>query len=124
MVKACILIIEDEAPIREGLEELFLALDYEVQSASDGNEGFSVAMSSNVDVILLDVMLPGLSGFEVLERIRAQNSQVIVIMLTARGVEEDVVKGLQLGADDYVTKPFGVRELAARVEGLLARRGV
>jgi DNA-binding response OmpR family regulator len=120
--EASLLIVEDEAPIREGLIELFEAQDYQVRTAADGHAALEALAEGGHDLVLLDVMMPGPNGFEVLEQTRARGDDVPVLLLTARGAEEDIVRGLEAGADDYVTKPFGVRELCARVKGLLSRR--
>lgn len=117
-----LLIVEDEQPIREGLIELFEAQGYEVACAGDGHAALDALAAGGHDLVLLDVMMPGPNGFEVLEQTRARGDDVPVLLLTARGAEDDVVRGLEAGADDYVTKPFGVRELSARVKGLLSRR--
>ncbi|MGD8394355.1 MAG: response regulator transcription factor [Candidatus Eiseniibacteriota bacterium] len=118
---ARILIVEDEPQMREGLK---LNLEYEghdVSVAADGDAGLAAAGDRSLDLVILDIMLPGCSGIEVLERLRAGGSTTPVIMLTARGLETDKVTGLKLGADDYVTKPFSLRELSARVEAVLRR---
>ncbi len=107
--EASLLIVEDEAPIREGLIELFEAQDYQVRTAADGHAALEALAEGGHDLVLLDVMMPGPNGFEVLEQTRARGDDVPVLLLTARGAEEDIVRGLEAGADDYVTKPFGVR---------------
>ncbi|MBI2894628.1 MAG: response regulator transcription factor [Deltaproteobacteria bacterium] len=116
-----ILIVEDEAPILTGLETLFRHHGYEVVTARDGREALERWTAGTFDLVVLDVMLPVLGGFEVLSQMRGSGDATPVLILTARGAETDVVEGLERGADDYVTKPFGVHELAARVKGLLRR---
>lgn len=116
-----VLIVEDEAPILDGLASLFTAQGFGATRASDGARGLEMIASERFDLIVLDLMLPGLSGIEVLRRMRARGDATPVLVLTARGEEEDIVAGLEAGADDYVTKPFGIRELVARAKGLLRR---
>ncbi len=115
-----ILVIEDDASIRLGLEDTLKAKGYEVAVATRGQAGLDLAERSKPDLIILDIMLPDLDGFEVCRRVRAR-SDVPVLMLTARGAELDRVRGLELGADDYVTKPFSLMELLARVAAVLRR---
>jgi DNA-binding response OmpR family regulator len=116
-----VLLIEDDPSIVAGLE-LNLALEgYEVVSAADGESGLKVARERPPDVVLLDIMLPGMNGLEVLRRLRKTDADVPVLILTARGEEADKVQGFRLGADDYVVKPVGVLEFLARVEALLRR---
>jgi two-component system response regulator RegX3 len=119
--KACILIVEDEDAIRSGLEDVFVYHGYAVDSAADGREGLRLAATGRFDLVLLDVMLPGIDGFEICERIRARDRDQPIIMLTARTSDEDIIHGLRLGADDYVPKPFSVAQLVARVEAVLRR---
>ncbi|MCP4876376.1 MAG: response regulator transcription factor [Gammaproteobacteria bacterium] len=121
--KARILIVEDEAAIRSGLEDVFVFHGYEVESAEHGDDGLRLGLSGKFDLILLDVMLPGVDGFEICNRIRQQDRQQPVIMLTAKSSDEDIVQGLTLGADDYVAKPFSVTQLVLRVEAVLRRSG-
>ena len=116
-----VLIVEDDAAMATGLNDGFVYEGYEVVLARDGEAGLKAARETAPDVIVLDVMLPKLSGLDVCKRLRAEGSAVPIIMLTARGQEIDKVLGLKLGADDYVTKPFGFMELTARVEALLRR---
>jgi DNA-binding response OmpR family regulator len=118
-----ILIIEDDPALLRGLSDNFRAQGYEVRSASDGNAGLAAALSEPPDLVLLDIMLPKLNGYEICRRVREQRLELPIIMLTAKGQEEEIVRGLELGADDYVTKPFSIRELIARVKALLRRRG-
>jgi DNA-binding response OmpR family regulator len=119
-----LLIVEDEAPIREGLVTLFEAQGFVVHSVGDGLAAVEVAAGGGFDAVLLDIMLPGMDGLSVLKHLRSRNDTVAVLLLTAKGAEHDVVRGLEAGADDYVTKPFGIHELVARVRGLLRRAKV
>ncbi len=115
-----ILIVEDDQNINNILVLLFQKEGYKVLSALDGVRGLELALNEHPDIILLDVMLPGMDGYEVLKKLR-EKSQVPVIMLTARDDEVDTVLGLELGADDYITKPYSNRELTARVKANLRR---
>lgn len=119
-----ILIIEDEEPIRTALEDDFRLENYEVTVAADGTEGLAKAMDQDTDLIILDIMLPGVNGFEICRKLRSQGITTPIIMLTAKGQEIDRVVGLEIGADDYVTKPFSPRELQARVKAVLRRMEV
>ncbi len=114
-----ILLVEDDPAMAKGLAFNLAQEGYDVVVASDGEEGLRAARAGGFDLVLLDLVLPKRSGFDVLKRLRADGNGTPVIVLTARGAEEDKVKGLKLGADDYVTKPFGLRELLARVEARL-----
>ena len=116
-----VLIIEDDAALLRGLKDNFAAQGYEVRTASDGRRGLDALLDAPPDLVLLDLMLPSLNGFEICRAARARKLDLPILMLTARGQEEDVVRGLELGADDYVTKPFGIRELLARAKALLRR---
>jgi DNA-binding response OmpR family regulator len=120
--KTRILIIEDEPAMVAGLRDNFEYEDYEVISAEDGMAGLKRALDDNPDLVVLDVMMPKMSGLEVCKQLRAKRPSLPIIMLTARGQEIDKVVGLELGADDYVTKPFSIRELMARVRAVLRRR--
>jgi len=122
--KARLLIVEDEAAIRSGLVDVFVYHGYEVETAEHGDDGLRLALGGNFDLILLDVMLPGIDGFEICNRIRQQDRRQPVIMLTAKSSDEDIVQGLTLGADDYVAKPFSVTQLVLRVQAVLRRAGV
>ena len=121
--KQRLLIIEDEEPIRVGLEDLFVFHGFAVESAADGPGGLALALSGRFDLILLDIMLPGLDGFSICDRIRAVDRAQPIIMLTARTADADIIQGLRLGADDYVAKPFSVTELVLRVQAVLRRSG-
>jgi DNA-binding response OmpR family regulator len=116
-----ILVIEDDTAILRGLRDNFLAEGYDVLAAEDGAEGYRLAREKNPDLILLDLMLPTLSGYEICRKLRDDGDSVLILMLTARGEEADRILGLDLGADDYVTKPFSIRELKARVRAILRR---
>ncbi len=122
--KTRILIVEDEAAIRIGLIDVFVFHGYDVDSAEHGEEGLRKALSGLYDMILLDVMLPGVNGFDICNQIRQQDRQQPVIMLTAKTGDEDIVQGLTLGADDYVAKPFSVTQLVLRVQAVLRRAGI
>jgi two-component system alkaline phosphatase synthesis response regulator PhoP len=116
-----ILIIEDARTIRMALEDDFKFEGYHVETAATGPEGLEKAMNLNLDIIILDLMLPELSGLEICKELRRHDIGTPIIMLTAKGQEFDKVLGLELGADDYVTKPFSPMELHARVKALLRR---
>ncbi|HEX2187363.1 MAG TPA: response regulator transcription factor [Longimicrobiaceae bacterium] len=116
-----ILVVEDNADLAYGLRNNLEIEGYEVEVAEDGEEGLARARDAEPDLVVLDLMLPRLDGFRVLKSLRADGSEVPVLILTARGEEADKVLGFRLGADDYVTKPFGVLELLARVSALLRR---
>lgn len=116
-----ILIIEDELPLQRALADNFAFESYEVFTANDGETGYRLAREKEPDIVILDLMLPRMSGYDVCRKLRAESVTTPILMLTARGEEEDRVVGLDLGADDYVTKPFSVRELSARVRALLRR---
>jgi DNA-binding response OmpR family regulator len=119
-----ILVVEDEPKMVAGLRDNFEFEGYEVITAADGVEGLQRALGEAPDLVVLDVMMPRLSGLEVCKQLRAQRGSIPIIMLTARGQEVDKVVGLELGADDYVTKPFSIRELLARVKAVLRRTAV
>jgi two-component system alkaline phosphatase synthesis response regulator PhoP len=122
MASERVLLIEDDASIVAGLK-LNLSLEgYEVVTASDGEGGLQLAGETRPDLVLLDIMLPGMNGLEVLRRLRARDAEVPVLILTARGEEADKVLGLQLGADDYISKPFNLGELRARINAALRRK--
>jgi DNA-binding response OmpR family regulator len=119
-----ILVVEDEPNMVVGLRDNFEFEGYEVITALDGVEGLQMALEESPDLVVLDVMMPRMSGLEVCKQLRAQRASIPIIMLTARGQEVDKVVGLELGADDYVTKPFSIRELLARVKAVLRRTSV
>ena len=118
---AKILIVEDEPGLLEGLQHNFQFEGYEIVTAANGKDGLRAALKDKPDLIVLDLMLPEKSGFDVLKDFRERNAATPVLILTARNFEADIVKGFDLGADDYVTKPFSVAELLARVRALLKR---
>src|SRR5881296_2473315 len=119
--KTRILIVEDEPAMVEGLRDNFEYEGYEVISAGDGVAGLDRALADDPDLVVLDVMMPRMSGLDFCKQLKAKRPSVPIIMLTARGQEVDKVVGLELGADDYVTKPFSIRELMARVKAVLRR---
>ncbi|RXZ81189.1 DNA-binding response regulator [Paenibacillaceae bacterium] len=116
-----ILIVEDEPTLARLLSYNLSQDGYEIAVADHGAEGLQLALRQPFDLIILDIMLPGMNGFEVLKRLRQEGQKTPVIVLTARNAEEEVVQGLKYGADDYITKPFGVAELLARVSAVLRR---
>ena len=120
-MKTKILVVEDDVNIRFGLVELLTSEGFVVEACSRGDQTLAAVQQHRPSLIVLDVMLPGLSGYDICKQLRAQEYQGLILMLTARGQEMDKVIGLELGADDYVTKPFGLRELTARVHALLRR---
>jgi DNA-binding response OmpR family regulator len=120
-MKKKILVVEDDENIRTGLIDVLESEGFEAEAAADGIIALKVFDRDDFDMVLLDLMMPGKSGYDVARDIRASGSQVPIIMLTAKSEEIDKVLGLELGADDYVTKPFGVRELLARVSALFRR---
>jgi two-component system alkaline phosphatase synthesis response regulator PhoP len=121
-MKETILVIEDDASISKGLQKNLSFEGYSVFVAPDGERGLELAVDKAPDLIVLDVMMPKMNGFEVLRELRRREIDVPVIMLTAKGEEMDKVRGLDLGADDYVTKPFGLQELLARIQAVLRRK--
>jgi DNA-binding response OmpR family regulator len=122
MAPPTVLIVEDDATLLRGLSDNFLAQDYRVITAADGHQGLDAALRHAPDLVLLDIMLPKINGYELCRLLRQQGLEMPIIMLTARGQEEDIIRGLELGADDYMTKPFGIRELLARARAFLRRR--
>ena len=116
-----ILIVEDEEPIRRGLCDVFIYHGYDVESATTGTEGLQRAKEGGFDLIVLDVMLPGIDGYTICNEIRAIDREQPIIMLTAKSSDEDIIQGLTLGADDYISKPFSVQQLVLRVEAVLRR---
>jgi DNA-binding response OmpR family regulator len=121
MTSPSILIVEDEPALLRGLMDNFRSHGYRVRTASDGSLGLATALDEPPDLLLLDIMLPKLNGYEICRQLRERKLDMPIIMLTAKGQEEEIVLGLELGADDYVTKPFSIRELLARVKALLRR---
>jgi DNA-binding response OmpR family regulator len=121
LARTTILVVEDDAAIRRGLCDALAFAGYAVEGCARGDEAVDRALAMSPDLLLLDVLLPGKDGFEILRELRLSQPQLAVILLTARGAEEDRVRGLKLGADDYVVKPFSASELLARVEAVLRR---
>ena len=119
-----ILVIEDEEAIREGLIDVLVFHGYAVDSAATGPEGLEKAQTGKFDLILLDIMLPGMDGYEICDRIRSKDRNQPIIMLTAKTSDEEIVQGLKLGADDYVPKPFSIQQLVLRIEAVLRRSQV
>ena len=117
-----ILIIEDDPAMLRGLRDNFEFEGYRVQTAADGDAGLKAALAIRPDLILLDLMLPKVNGYEICRFLREEQLDMPILMLTAKGQESDIILGLKLGADDYVTKPFSIKELLARTEALLRRR--
>jgi DNA-binding response OmpR family regulator len=122
--KPRILIVEDEPAIRTGLIDVFVYHGFDVDHAVDGPSGLAKALTGKFDLVLLDVMLPGKNGFELCEAIRAADREQAIMMLTAKGGDEDIIQGLTLGADDYIAKPFSVAQLVLRVQAVLRRARV
>src|SRR4051812_2891767 len=119
-----VLIVEDDPTLRLGLTKTLRSAGFRVEAAKTGNEGLDAALTLRPDLVLLDVMLPGLNGFEICEELRRHDADLLILMVTAKGEEQDRVRGLRLGADDYIVKPFGIAELLARVDAALRRRRV
>lgn len=117
-----ILIIEDDISILNGLRDVLIFKSYDVITATDGDSGYKTAVEKSPDLIILDIMLPKMDGFTLCKKLRDEGNMTPVLMLTARGEEPDKVQGLDFGADDYVTKPFSLPELLARVRALLRRK--
>lgn len=113
-----ILVVEDEPLLRDGLVDLLSSAGHDVRAAADGAVGLDLGLNTSIDMVVLDLMLPQIDGLTVCRRLRQAKPELPILMLTARGSEDDKVLGLSLGADDYVTKPFGARELLARIEAL------
>ena len=122
MKSARILVIEDDETLRRAISDLLSDQGWQIETAADGQQGYDRAMEGRFDLILLDLMLPHIDGYEICQSLRLQSVSTPVLMLTAKGQTDDVVRGLELGADDYVVKPFSLRELLARVRALLRRR--
>jgi len=119
-----IMVVEDDAPIRRGLVDALRFAGYAVEECATGERAIDAVCAQSPDLLLLDIVLPGKDGFAILDELRESHPQMAVILLTARGAEEDRVRGLKLGADDYVVKPFSATELLARVEAVLRRSAV
>lgn len=119
--KSRLLIIEDEAAIRDGLIDVFVYHGFDVDSCGNGNAGLEKALTGRYDLVLLDIMLPGMNGYDICDAIRARDRSQPIIMLTAKTSDEEIIQGLKLGADDYVAKPFSIQQLVLRVEAVLRR---
>jgi DNA-binding response OmpR family regulator len=117
-----ILIVEDDPALLRGLKDNFETQGYQVRTANDGQKALDALAKEPPDLLLLDLMLPKVNGYEICKTVRARQLDLPIIMLTAKGQEDDIVRGLELGADDYVTKPFSIRELLARVKAFLRRQ--
>lgn len=118
------LVVEDEEAIREGLIDVLVFHGYDVDSAAEGPEGLDKALTGRYDLILLDIMLPGIDGYEICDRVRTEDRHQPIIMLTAKSSDDEIIHGLKLGADDYVPKPFSVQQLVLRIEAVLRRSQV
>jgi two-component system, OmpR family, alkaline phosphatase synthesis response regulator PhoP len=114
-----VLVVEDDPTLRMSLRRTLRSAGYAVETAATGPAGLEAALGLELDLVLLDIMLPGMNGFEICERVRREKAELPILLVTAKGEEEDKVRGLGLGADDYVVKPFGVAELLARVDAAL-----
>ncbi len=121
--KARILVVEDDPAILSGLQDVLIFNGYAVEGVADGGMGLTAALDKAFDLLLLDVMLPTLDGFSICRQVRKQKPNQAIVMITAKGAEDDVVTGFKAGADDYVSKPFSLRELMVRVEAVLRRSG-
>jgi DNA-binding response OmpR family regulator len=121
--RASILVVEDDPAILKGLLDVFVFNGYQAKGLEDGGEGLSACFEENYDLIILDVMLPTLDGFSICKAVRKKKPGQGIIILTAKGSEDDIVTGFKAGADDYVSKPFSLRELMVRVEAVLRRTG-
>ena len=124
MTGSRILIVEDDATLLRGLKDNFVSRGCTVDTAVEGETGLASALSGNHDLVLLDIMIPKVNGYEICRAMRERSITVPIIILTAKGQEEDIILGLNLGADDYVTKPFRIRELLARANAFLRRRNL
>lgn len=123
MSKPKIFIVEDDPSIRNGLSDVLVFNGYEVDSEEDGRKGLDKILGNYFDLVLLDVMLPSMDGFTICRQVREEKPQQPIIMITAKGAEDDIVNGFTAGADDYIAKPFSLRELIVRVEAILRRCG-
>ncbi len=119
-----ILVVEDEEAIRTGLIDVLVFHGYDADSAATGPDGLEKALTGKFDLILLDIMLPGMDGYEICDRIRTEDRKQPIIMLTAKTSDEEIIQGLKLGADDYVPKPFSIQQLVLRIEAVLRRSQV
>jgi two-component system response regulator RegX3 len=121
--RARILVVEDDAALLRGLMDVLVFNDYDVKGAADGGQGLKAGLEEHHDLILLDVMLPTVDGFTICKKIREKKPNQGIIMITAKGSEDDIVTGFKAGADDYIPKPFSLREVMVRVEAVLRRTG-
>ncbi|UCD75988.1 MAG: response regulator transcription factor [Phycisphaerales bacterium] len=121
MTEKTVLIIEDDPTLLRGLKDRFQAEGYRTQTACDGEEGLAAVLDGSPHLVILDIMLPKMNGYEICQEVRRHGLNMPIIMLTAKGQEEDIIRGLNLGADDYVTKPFSIKELLARAAAFLRR---
>jgi DNA-binding response OmpR family regulator len=121
--RPAILVVEDELPIQQGLCDVLAFHGFQPTGVGTGEEGLRSGRSGQYELVILDIMLPGMNGFDVCEQLRAELPRLPILMLTALGAEDDVLRGFRCGSDDYVTKPFSIAELLARVEALLRRSG-
>ena len=121
--KASVLVVEDDRAILQGLLDVLVFNGYQAAGVEDGGQGLERALAERYDLVILDVMLPTLDGFSICKQIRKEKPNQAVVILTAKGSEDDIVRGFRAGADDYVTKPFALRELMVRVEAVLRRAG-
>ena len=119
--KPRLLVVEDEESIRNGLIDVLVYHGYEVDSADNGTDGLTKSLSGHYDLLLLDVMLPGVDGFEICNQVRERDKEQAIIMLTAKSADEDIIRGLSYGADDYVAKPFSIAQLVLRIQAVLRR---
>ena len=122
MAEETILIVEDDPTMLRGLKDNFEFEGYSVKTANDGEKGLTAALNVKPDLIILDIMLPKINGYEICRLVRKEGVDIPIIMLTAKGQESDIILGLNLGADDYMTKPFSIKELLARTKAFLRRR--
>src|SRR6266571_1993257 len=123
MTAKTILVVEDDPALLRGLKDNFENQGYHVRTANNGQKGLDALLKEPPDLLLLDLMLPKVNGYEICRVARSRQLEMPIIMLTAKGQEDDIVRGLEMGADDYVTKPFSIRELLARVKAFLRRQG-
>ncbi|MCP4714902.1 MAG: response regulator transcription factor [Deltaproteobacteria bacterium] len=121
--KAKILVVEDDPPILKGLLDVLIFNGFAPTGVADGGEGLEQALNHSYDLILLDIMLPTLDGISICRRVRKQKQDQAVVMITAKGSEDDIIEGFKAGADDYINKPFSLRELMVRIEAVLRRTG-
>jgi two-component system response regulator RegX3 len=121
--KARILVVEDDSSLLRGLMDVLIFNGYEAKGAADGEQGLKAGLEEQFDLILLDVMLPGVDGFTICKEIRKKKPNQGIIMITAKGSEDDIVTGFKAGADDYIPKPFSLREVMVRIEAVLRRSG-